>query len=312
MKIAVISVHLVFSRRITELEAEIKGEYQVSGWTDCLSETIKWAQAQQGSKPPDVFLINGLDHYRQHWKHKQKPSEILIELLTSLKQCQPDSRIKILLPEENSVDQELLIGLMQEAIYDFWFKDSISTEGLREILSMNRSFEELEQYLNTLPVPQISEPVNRKTKGRWFEGGEIDKLQQLFSMDTKKIRDTILDKVWPGKTEEPFMAEAKTKIKPEIKPEAKLDAKIESDADAKLNANEDVYEQDCQLKPVELTPDTVSEKLISLTANKNKLSAKDKQNNILAGTAIFWSEDDCVLSYAVAFLLAYYLAEVLN
>jgi len=236
------------------MESVIKKKYEISGWSGSLEEAVTWAKekSEHDDNNPDIVLINGLDHYRRTWKHKEEANKILTDYLQTIKQYLPDSHIKIFLPEEKNTDQELLINLMQQAIYDFWFIDNINEEELLTMLSLNRTFADVEKYLNTLPLPVLSGSNEaRLLTNNIFRPLIFFRQQKSILNKTQGIKEGLWDRLWPKKAEVPFN-------------------------------------------------DRSDENMI------RRLQSID--NPIRAGTAFFWSEDDCLLTYGIAFLLAYFLA----
>ena len=79
-----------------------------------------------------------------------------------------------MLPPEKNRDQELLIQLMGQGFYDFWFTDSLNESSLGLVLEERRSFRELEAYLETLPLPEAAPPAKswREQTQRWLTEAE--------------------------------------------------------------------------------------------------------------------------------------------
>jgi len=253
-------VHLVFARHDHGLEAELSENYRICGQSRNLAEACLWAARQMKveeglvesveavASEPDILLINGLEHYRQEWKHKQNPDQYLMDQLLHIKQALPFSRFKLLLPESKNRDQDLLIDLMQNDFYDFWFLEGLSKGQLSGILATDRSFAEVEQYLQTLPLPLVRNETTPAAK--FFDRRAISEWRN------KNLKEVIFNKLRP-------------------------------------------FEEDLPWKGVSATP-----------AHDSSISAIEKQamNGRVAGTAVFWSEEDCLSIYAAAVQFAILLA----
>lgn len=284
------TIHLVFSRRIPTLEAEILEAYQITGFTTSLDDTLAWASSQENV--PDAILINGFDHYRQNWKPKQKPNKILMNQLKELKLSLPTSRLKILLPEEKNLDQDLLIDLMQEGFYDFWFLEVLTSKRLKEILFSNREFEDLEQYLATLPVPDIGATIEAAVDRQAQGFGSL--IQNLIKLDPQKIKADIMDKLWPPMEASPFI---------ETSLDQADDVKCTTFQPSAAIKNKVNLSKNQEDKPYQASEDE------QVNLLEEPLQVADRSPAICSGTAFFWSDDDGLLPYAVSFLLAYYLAK---
>lgn len=184
-------VHLVFSQRLTSLEAQLEKTYVIEGWSPSLEKAIAWAKGQSDST--EILLINGLDHYRSKKRRKQDLDQLLIEQLAQLQQWRPELRIILFLPEVKNKDQKLLVDLMKLHIYDFWFEDAITVDDLLEIMKEKRDLDELEAYLKTLPLPdKLEERVGSYPISQGLEMIEEMKarISMLFSQEKNRADRT--------------------------------------------------------------------------------------------------------------------------
>lgn len=253
-------VHLVFARHDHGLEAELSENYKLCGQSGNLAEACLWAarhmRAEEGSgepvkaveSDPDIILINGLEHFRQEWRHKQDPNPYLIEQLVHLQQAMPFSRIKLLLPENKNRDQDLLIDLMQHDLYDFWFLDGLSKGQLSLILATDRSFAEVEQYLQTLPLPLVRTETDSAAK---FYHRRI-----LSGWRNINIKEVFFNKLCSFEEDLPWSGISAAQV-----PDSSMSA---------------IHSQTLKVA--------------------------------VAGTAIFWSDEDCLSVYASAIQFAIFLA----
>lgn len=105
-----------------------------------------------------ILIVNGLNYYRNVSLLQREPEALLMQSLIKVRTVAGDAGIKLLMPEEKSTGQNLLIDLMSQGFYDFWFLSGMDSRLLGEVLSTARSFRQLEAYLDTLPPPAIPEP----------------------------------------------------------------------------------------------------------------------------------------------------------
>jgi hypothetical protein len=178
-------IYLVFARVDEAFETELCEKHLISGRSRSLTEAVRQSEGFAANAPdaidgnvdgtagPDVFLINGLDHYRQEWKRRQNPDRLLIDSLQQLQSQWPRSRIKLLLPERKHQDQELLTDLMQNNIYDFWFTERLQQGEVSQIIDANRDFAALEQYLGTFPAP----PADIRPSGMTRETVQLETIK---------------------------------------------------------------------------------------------------------------------------------------
>ena len=71
-----------------------------------------------------------------------------------------------MLPTEKNQDAGLVVELVGQGFYDFWFADTLDEAGLARILGERRGFRELDAYLSSLPRPEI---LSRQEEKGWLQ-----------------------------------------------------------------------------------------------------------------------------------------------
>ena len=177
-------IHLVFFGKTT---LPLPPGWQIGqSYADLVQAAVSLTGKEAGREPgagvdggeKEVYLINALNFYRTCPLWKKEPEKLLLRQLCQLRQAvreaEGEGEYKILLPPEKNRDQELLIQLMGQGFYDFWFTDSLNESSLGLVLEERRSFRELEAYLETLPLPEAAPPAKswREQTQRWLTEAE--------------------------------------------------------------------------------------------------------------------------------------------
>ncbi|MDR1194304.1 MAG: hypothetical protein LBK98_09115, partial [Peptococcaceae bacterium] len=148
-------VYLVGFPQDTPILGLLPADFGAAACFDDCPAAADFFREREVAGPTPTILVNCLPFYRRVDLLKSDSDGVLLEQLSALREAVGDGGVKLLLPEEKNGDQNLLIDLMSQGFYDFWFLTALSTALLREILSESRDFRALEAYLSTLPLPQI-------------------------------------------------------------------------------------------------------------------------------------------------------------
>lgn len=117
----------------------------------------------------ELWLVNCLNFYRRLPLWKREPEKLLLKGLTELREAAGAAEIKLLLPTEKNQDAGLVVELVGQGFYDFWFADTLDEAGLARILGERRGFRELDAYLSSLPRPEI---LSRQEEKGWLREGQ--------------------------------------------------------------------------------------------------------------------------------------------
>ncbi len=319
-----IPVGFIFLSGDSPLLALLPAGYENNGVFQDFQEAIAYYSKNKqrdasGQKVSELILvINGLNYYRNVSLLQREPEALLLQSLIKLRTAAGGAGIKLLMPEEKSTAQNLLIDLMSQGFYDFWFLAGLDSRLFQEILITTRSFRQLEAYLGTLPLPVIPEPEEgrRLWQVRLQKGSRLLQVWLSNKIGFTKGGKRSLWRKPASPAEVKAMAAAPAS---EVTP-ALAATSVPPSAAASPPAL-----VAAAVPPSEATPEPTAKALTEetlleapaprqwLPLPKIKLHIKMKKQKTTempraGSTALFFSEEDCLLTYALAFLTAAHLA----
>jgi len=214
---------------------------------------------------------------------QSEPDADLLHQLTILRKTARGLGIRMLIPEERNADQNLLIDLMSCGFYDFWFLTALNAALIDEIIRTKRDFRAMEAYLAVLPAPAVAvQPAL----------GLHNRIAKLLHVPTD-LEKTIGKWLDAGQKRWDILGEASVK------------AKRIGRSSIKARKEEPVL---CDQAADKCAPQT--DALSISTSQTGALSAGTLSTGALStgDTALFFSEEDCLLPYALAVLSARHLA----
>jgi hypothetical protein len=260
-----------------------------------------------------LLVVNGLDYYRNISRLQREPDAFLLQALIKLRAASGAAGVKLLMPEDKSTGQSLLIDLMSQGFYDFWFLSALDSRLFQEILHTERSFRQLEAYLGTLPPPAVPEWETQET---WRIKLKNTSLLVKTWLDKKKA---LAQRVKPGWRRVsalvtfPATPEAPVAAEPDFRTPAYEGQASVAPVSVASAFGGPIPEPPAAVPPASVVPPVIVP-LERPVRKKGWLPFKSKgtaaQANSRAGsTALFFSEEDCLLTYALACLTAACLAE---
>ncbi|MEA4891728.1 MAG: hypothetical protein VB085_04100 [Peptococcaceae bacterium] len=343
-------VNLVFFSPDTAAALTLPQEYtQGTVWQDICEATDSFRQAADSfrhaaergeeaasevEEKPEILLVNCLNFYRRCPLWKKEPERLLLEQLSELRQAAGQAKIKLLLPTEKNRDPELLIELMGQGFYDFWFTDFLDEVSLARILTESRSFRELEAYLATLPLPEQAEKdteswLNRgrrwltEMEGRIRLKGVVKPQGKAWRIKGASCHKTGFD----GKTPPLEGAESSREdTKGASQVEAAPAFNQELTPTGRKTGKEGFFKAEGQRKNfLRFFLSGKQENGISSEERENGIVSEERESGIAseekafaglafsdgfrpAATVLFYSEDDSLLIYAAAILSAFELS----
>lgn len=309
----------------------------INGNTGDGSERINDDSAGAGEEN-EIAVVNGIDYYRNVPYLQKEPDGELIRRLGELKLARDDLSIRLLMPDEKNTNQNLLIDLMSRGFYDFWFLTALSKPLLIEILETKRDFRAIEAYLGKLPPS--AHPAEDEARGKILKRLNGLSLKNylpkaLPAMDlavdewlSKGIKRITAEKAPLGKAASAisYMAPETPAMTNERVPGeyAPVDHVPVDPADGDLIRQADETEYAIDFPAGEKTTAggsgglwrlvkprrrAESERPAKPGRHKTKRRIEKKTAAVPAGdAALFYSEEDCLMPYALAFLTACYFA----
>jgi hypothetical protein len=296
------------------------------------------SEDKAGAAEKRIALVNCLDYYRRVPLLQKEPDGILLQQITSLKEACGGLGIRLLMPEGKNIEQNLLIDMMSRGFYDFWFLSALNRNLLQAVLETRRSFREMEAYLGTLPPPAIPKEgaarenrIARMLKGSAHIGIPLEKwlISGLNQRKGKGKHFTIREKgIFDEETGIPVISGAPAGECENQHDSGDADAPGRDDfavdygslaMPADSSGGSDYLAEDTA-QGMSIPLERVSKKngraqtrnykeaLGSLLNRKTPPAAWQTSALPPSATALFYSEEDGLLPYALAFLASCYLA----
>ena len=280
-----------------------------------------------------IILVNGIAYYRRG-KAGKVTDEDLLRQLVALREASGGMRLALLLPEGKNTDQELLVDLMSRGFNDFWFLSSLDKHMLETVLRTSRDFREMEAYLDTLPRPIIADKDTKaahKTRSPWGQSqGKIKPWTNMLDRFMHSV-DNVLQSVEEDDDYRRGFPEAIAPnwdedgaMQDEPAPGWDADGAMQDgpapgwDADAPA-PDEPAPGWDLEDAPVlDRTYPGIAIDLSTSARHALRGFSKYIQKKSVAkvpaetlpthASLLFYSSEDCLLTYALSFLTATYLA----
>ncbi|WP_031516991.1 hypothetical protein [Desulfofalx alkaliphila] len=176
-------VHLVFDYdQLEDLASFVSGFSQVTGKDFTLDTAATWAASGKG-ETPDIILIDGtVDVVKVDIATgKQARDKLFVEKLTLIRTSRPDSQLILLLPPERENDIEFLQSVINLAIFDIYFIETIDGDDLQKWFNTKKNISDVRRYLlpgsllqdtqfSTIKTNYDKENANDETKKESFLG----------------------------------------------------------------------------------------------------------------------------------------------
>lgn len=163
----ILKAHLIFSEIEKNLLKIISKYCRVTAIHTTLDEAVSWCK-DFSKEPPDLMIVNCGEYFEQD---KAREKDFLIQI-SDIKANQPKIRIVLLLPEKLLNDIQLIKGMLDFEVFNFWFLDSFDEEDIIKFIFSTRSLAEVEEYLGS------KEDVNKNRELRNF--GLLKKLHKVY------------------------------------------------------------------------------------------------------------------------------------
>ena len=271
----------------------------------------------EGVSGENVVFVNCLDYYRRVSVLKKDADAILLKMLELLRDSYDGLKIRILMPREKNTDQELLIELMSKELYDFWFLSTLDKTVFHEVLTTTRSFRDLEAYLSTLPAPVVSDVGEERAVGLMSWLAAVPSVESTVSRwvdsGTHKIRQIIgehgplsaAERSSPDDTRWANTYEIDIPHEPESQSYKPTDESYDHPGEPQIQISES-YDLGFSPEHGGASRDAGGriKRFLSIQARKSPKELDTGTRFHGGATILFYSQDDCVMPYALGIMTA--------
>ena len=160
-----IKVHLIFDSEAEAVYNAIQTMAEVTDWDNNLDTATEWAGNSKKDNP-DVIFINGtvrVSLIDPATGKKVSRANAIVKRLRKIRLNKPNSKIIVILPEDQKEEVRFIRNLISLGIYDVYFVSEFNEEIMRQWFETSKSIADVQQYL---PGEEDSLVTEEETEGK--------------------------------------------------------------------------------------------------------------------------------------------------